>query len=289
MVLRRIFDDEFQTAVGRLRVAGAGTEAVAPLLAALVGMVRPRRVLEVGMGYTTPFLAAALAAVQEQSSAESAALAAKTRRHLAGGGDLQDSWLFGDPPLVSPEFHLSSYLPCLVAVDNLSLAGSSAGQVADVLAELHLDHLVTVVNRDLHEAVEALPAHCTPIDFAWVDAWECLYFFDHYWELINPDGGLVAMHYLLTYPEGEAVLRYLKKFQQAHPTEVEITSLLEPHKLMQNSVTLLRRTSGLVNRDHVGTAGHVRYTEALTRAAGTHARMATESSNTPAIAGSDQR
>ena len=55
----------FRRAVSRLRVSVAGTEAVAPLLAALIELRRPRRVLEVGMGYTTPFLAEALAYMRQ--------------------------------------------------------------------------------------------------------------------------------------------------------------------------------------------------------------------------------
>jgi predicted O-methyltransferase YrrM len=250
--------------VAPLRVPGAGTEVVAPLLALLVELARPQRVLEVGMGYTTPFLAAALESVRRQVAAEGAALAAKTHRCQ---GELDDDWLYAEPALAAPGYHLGEYAPSLVAVDNLSLADSSAAGVRTVLATLGLDDLVTVVNRDLTEAATALPATFHPIDFAWVDAWECLYFFDHYWDLINPDGGLVAMHYLLTYPEGEAVLRYLRKFQQANPGELEVVSLLEPHKLMQNSITLLRRTSGLAHRGDLGAAGHVRYGAELTAAA----------------------
>ncbi len=267
MVPQRVFDARFQTAVRRLRTAGAGTEVMAPLLAMLVQLLRPRRVLEVGMGYTTPFLAAALAEVREQACVESAGLAEKTRRELAAGNALGETWLLAEPPLVSPEFHLGPYEPRLVAMDNLSLEDSSAKHVTDVLAELRLDEFVTVVNSDLSAAAEVLPEHIRPIDFVWIDAWECLYFFDHYWEWVDPDGGLVAMHYLMTYPEGEAVLRYLKKFQQAHPNELEIMSLFESHKLTQNSVTLLRRTTRLTDRARTGTAGRVRFTEELTQTA----------------------
>jgi hypothetical protein len=216
------------------------------------------------MGYTTPFLAAALDSVRRRVAAEGAALAAKTRRCQ---GELDDAWLYAQPALAAPAYHLGEYAPSLVAVDNLSLADSSAAGVRTVLAALGLDDLVTVVNRDLTEAAADLPPAFGPIDFAWVDAWECLSFFDHYWDLINPDGGLVAMHYLLTYPEGEAVLRYLRMFQRANPGELEVVSLLEPHKLMQNSITLLRRTSGLAHRSDLGAAGHVRYGAELTAAA----------------------
>ena len=35
---------------------GMGTESVAPFLRSLIQMVRPQRILEIGAGYTTPFL-----------------------------------------------------------------------------------------------------------------------------------------------------------------------------------------------------------------------------------------
>jgi predicted O-methyltransferase YrrM len=260
-------DPAFHAAVARLRVPGMGTEVVAPLLANLVALTRPARVLEVGMGYTTPFLAAALADTSRRVKAERAALASKTSRYLDANGELDDSWLFDEPPLLTPESFVEQYRPALVAVDNLSIEESSAGLAWDVVRELGLDRWVTVVNADLRDCVERLPEDFHPIDFAWVDAWECLYFFDHFWELINPDGGLVVMHYLMTYPEGEAVLRYVREFQRAHPGELETLNLLESHKLIQNSVTVLRRTSGLRERRYAGRGGKVRYTPELLAAA----------------------
>lgn len=256
-------DDGFRTAVGRLRVPGMGTEVVAPLLATLIQLRRPRSVLEVGMGYTTPFLAAALRDVEAQVLAESEALAAKTRPYLADGTGLDEDWLYAEPSLATPSFYLEPYQPRFVAVDNLSIADSSAGRVMEVLRELDLEQRVTVVNADLKDCVELLPDDFTPIDFAWVDAWECLYFFDNFWDLINPDGGLVAMHYLMTYPEGEAILRYIAKFQQAHPGELEIVNLLESHKLMQNSVTILRRTSAVEKRRYATAGGKFTYSDEL--------------------------
>ncbi|MFD7614918.1 hypothetical protein [Streptomyces sp. NPDC059828] len=240
--------DAFDTAVSRLRVPGMGTEVVAPLLANLVRMTRPRRVLEVGMGYTTPFLAAALAESEALFEEESAALAAKTRPYLDGGAELDETWLNAEPPLAVPAQYLEPYRPRLVAVDDLSIADSSAGRVKEVLDELGLTDRVTIVNAPLQECRALLPEDFTPIDFAWVDAWECLFFLDHFLDLINPDGGLIALHYLMTYPEGEAILRYLDRMVRSRPGELEVMNLLEPHKLVQNSVTLIRRTGGAPRR-----------------------------------------
>ncbi|MFD4375308.1 hypothetical protein [Streptomyces sp. NPDC058486] len=260
----------FARAVARLRVPGMGTEAVAPLLAGLIRMTRPRRVLEVGMGYTTPFLAAALAEVREQADEESRLLAAKTRPYLGSGAPLDDDWLRAAPALAAPASYLEPYRPRFVAVDDRSIPESSAGRVEDVLAELGLGGQVTVVDAPLREAAGLLPDGFEPIDFAWVDAWDCLYFLDHFLDRIDPAGGVVVLHYLMTYPEGEAILRYLAGLQRARPGELEVLNLLEPHKLRQNSVTLIRRTAVAPPR-LAGPGGRIRYDGELRAHATAHA------------------
>jgi predicted O-methyltransferase YrrM len=259
----RATDERFRAAVETLRVPAMGTDAAAPLLHALLKLVRPERVLEVGMGYTTPFLASALSEIAEEAQVEAQALAAKTRPYLEGGTPLDDDWMHGAPALLAPEFYDSTYRPRLVAVDDWSIPESSSPRVLDVLRKLGLADLVTVVNADLRECDRHFPADFTPIDFAWVDAWECLYFFDHFWDLINPDSGLVAMHYLMTSPEGDAFLRYLSAQQEMRPGEFEVVNLLEPHKLSQNSVTILRRTSAVVPRTYAKPGARMDYGERL--------------------------
>jgi predicted O-methyltransferase YrrM len=267
MAAPEVSDPEFRAAVAKLRAPGMGTEVVAPLLAQLVRLNRPRRVLEIGMGYTTPFLAAALAQNEREAALEAEALAAKTRAHLAGGAELDDVWAYTEPPLLAPSFYAEPHRPRFVAVDNLSIEASSAGRVLDVLTRLGLDDRVQVVNADLRDCADLLPDDLFPIDLAWVDAWECLYFFERFWERINPDGGLVVMHYLMTYPEGEAILDYFAEVQRSRPGELEMVNLLEPHKLGQNSITVLRRTSAVRPRPYGGPGGALRYSAGLHREA----------------------
>ncbi|GGX80049.1 class I SAM-dependent methyltransferase [Streptomyces minutiscleroticus] len=249
---------DFDTAVAALRVPGMGTETIAPFLANLVDITRPRRVLEVGMGYTTPFLAAALDRTSRRVRQESVALAAKTRSYLSSETPLDDAWLRAEPPLAAPASYLEPYRPVFVAVDDGSIAESSARQVAQVLDDLGLTHQVTIVDAPLRACDAALPPDFEPIDLAWVDAWDCLYFLDHFLDRINPEGGVAVLHYLMTYPEGEAILRYLAGLQRSRPGELEILNLLEPHKLRQNSVTMIRRTSGRPPR-YAGPGGRIRY------------------------------
>lgn len=261
MAITDIHGDRFRAASAKLLIPGMGTELVAPILAMLVQFARPRRVLEVGMGYTTPFLAAALADVERQVRVEAEALVGKTKAYLDDEVALDERWVNAEPALLAPAFYRDPYRATLVAVDDLSIEESSAPAVQGVLEELDLLDRVTIVNADLHDCRELLPEDFAPIDLAWVDAWECLYFFDHFWDLINPHGGLVVMHYLMTYPEGETILDYLAKVQRMRPGELEILNLLEPHKLAQNSLTVLRRTTAGKPRSYSEPGGDLAYEE----------------------------
>ena len=247
---RTLSDPRFRALVSTLRVPGMGTEAVAPYLAALIHFLRPQRVLEVGRGYTTPFIAGALQEVEELVRAETRELAGKTQPYLDGGRALDEEWLYAEPSFARPGYYLDSYQPEFVAVDDLSIMESSADRVGTVLKELGLDETVTVIDSPLALCDPLLPESFDRIDLAWVDAWECLYFIDHFWERINPDGGVVLMHYLMSYPEGEAILEYLRTIQQSKPGEMEIVNLLEPHKMAQNSITMIRRVDGYQSADY---------------------------------------
>ena len=221
---------DFTTEVGRLFVPRMGTERVAPLLYELVRMVRPRTVLEIGSGYTTPFLARALEQVRADSERERERLVAA---HSAAAPE-------DELVLLRREYYERSYEPHLVVVDDFSIEDSSASSVRVVLDSLHFSIDVTHINASAKDAKERLPSHAVPFDLVWVDAWECMYVFENYWPLIAVNG-VLAMHYLVGYPEGEAVIEYIKATQQLHPDRMECLSLVEPHKAAQHSITLVRR------------------------------------------------
>jgi len=224
-----------------------GTEEVAPLLYHLVRFCRPRRLLEVGMGYTTPFIARALQDNRRAAEMEARGLAAKTQGYLATGAQLDEEWLRADPVLAAPAFHLSGYRPSFLAIDNLQSPISTAGQVGEVLDGLGLADVVTVLRSPLEEALLRLPQGFLPFDFVWLDLNDKTAFFERWWNLVDPAGGIVLVHFLLTHASGEAVLEQIRSIQAARPRELEMVSLLEPHKLGQNSLTLIRRTGRYVD------------------------------------------
>jgi predicted O-methyltransferase YrrM len=266
---------EFLRSVAPLSVPSSGTDRVAPMLYHLVQFARPARVLEIGMGYTTPFLAQALRDLDDTVESESEALAAKSAQYEQDERALDEAWLEQPPALASPEFYLAPYEPELVAVDDLSSGKSSARHVGSILEDLGLADLVTTVDSKLADLPESTdPAFVTPFDLVWLDAWDCLTFFEECWHLVSPGGGLLVMHYLLTYPEGAAILEYLKSCQRTQPGSFELVSILEPHKLAQNSITVLRRTDGYADANHAP-GGAVRFTPELHEAARNHAHSRT--------------
>lgn len=224
-----------------------GTEAAAFVLYGLVRMARPRNVLEVGLGYTTPFLACALADAREEFEAD--------RRLLADPG--QD-----DPRLevLIPPFYRQDYRPRLIAIDDFSLEDSSAPKVVEVLKALELDGIVRVCEGNFRGHSKRLAPGDLPLDFVWFDCGgprDYVDFIGEYWPLINADHGMLVLHFTYWTVEmrrgGETlpamisspIIDEIKRQQAAGgiAARFEMLSLLEPHKSRQGSVTLVRKLS----------------------------------------------
>lgn len=219
--------DEFLAHVEKLAVPEMGTDATAPLLYWLIRTVRPRTVVEVGMGYTTPFLAQAL---------RDNVTAVADERNLLGHPDGPVR-----QPLAHRKYYDEPYLPQLVCIDRMTDPTSSAPRVWQVLDELGIRDVCEVLEGDMQGQADNVRERLGLVDFAWIDTWDTLAFVREYWDLINPAGGILAVHYLMTYPQGRAVLRYIESLRGLEGGRLEVTNLLEPHRLAQNSTTLVRR------------------------------------------------
>jgi predicted O-methyltransferase YrrM len=241
-------DAEFLEAVGALQAPKMGTELMAPLLYSLVRSARPRSVLEVGMGYTTPYLARALADNRADFLREREALGHKARAWLADPERHPRQWMEAEPTYAAPQYYCRDHLPMLYAIDDLSADWSSAPRVEEVLRRLGLDPLVSLAREDFRGHLPRIPRRHLPFDLAWFDCGSRPHyfaFFEEYWSAIRDDGGLVILHWTLTQRDNGALVAELKrKMAVPGPGEYELISLLEPHKLAQNSFTAIRKTAG---------------------------------------------
>ncbi len=240
-------DARFHEAVAPLLAPGMGTEQMGPLLYSLVRFTRPRSVLEVGLGYTSPYLAQAL----KDNIAEIA----------------EDKTVLGEPDgdprksLLSAEYYASPYAPTLHAIDDFSVESSSAGRVLEVLKTLGLDSLVASHEGDFRGFSRKMPRSSFPLDFVWFDCGgppEYVDFLNEYWPLINQDHGLLLLHYtywnLTVNFEGVdhtkaicgSIANEIKRQQMAagFDARFEVLSLMEPHKTRQGSVTMVRKLAG---------------------------------------------
>lgn len=245
-----MLDKSFLDAVGVLYDPGLGTEHVAGLLYSIVRMTRPSSMLEIGLGYTTPFLLQALHDnIQEY---------AEDQRRLARAAP-DDSRL----EVLRAEAHADTYTPTLLAVDDLSDTQTTASQVPQVISALGLDHLLRFHHGSFQGLTSTLEPPVLPFDFVWFDCGgpqEYAEFLAEYWSHITPDGGTLLIHYTYWHMptirhrrtgsprtpgklEPSAMLHEIKRQHgrlglDAH---FEVASLVEPHKSRQGSVTLIRR------------------------------------------------
>jgi predicted O-methyltransferase YrrM len=249
---------DFAAALAMVASPRMGTELMGPLLHSLVCSVRAAAVLEVGGGTTTLYLLDALAENARRHESELRMLEAKQRLYDPSwtgdegaaerdGGALL-TWLEADPPLALPEYYTQPYRPRCVSVDNLSSPFSAASRVREAAARAGLAHLLDQRCCDFRDVPSVAEDPEEVFDLAWFDCGgygEYRDFLDLYWDKVRADGGMLVLHYTLTVPNHERVLAELQSQRETGVRgEFEMLSLLEPHKLMQNSVTLIRRAAG---------------------------------------------
>ena len=222
-----------------------GTEHVAPLLYSLIRMLRPRRVLEVGLGYTSPFIAQALKHNIDEYNADKAIL----------DGTISDN---SRQFVLKENYYQQEYNPKHIAIDDYSIEGTSAPKVLEVVKTLGLESLVEVCVSDFRGYSKKINKSLLPLDLVWFDCGsrhEYIDFLHEYWDLINPDHGLLLLHF--TYwdapqlrqngDQSKVVLSSIaneikrQQLKSGLNSEFEVLSLLEPHKSRQGSITQIRK------------------------------------------------
>lgn len=224
-----------------------GTEHVGPLLYSIVSMLRPSSVLEVGAGYTTLFLAQALADAAAEARGDRNLIRTRTTSDRA---DLLSARAADD------------YQPHLYVIDNLRHPHTSAGRVPEALARLGLSDHTQFIDSRFAGASDRLPPRARPLDFVWFDCGAAqengMTFLEEYWPLLRVNGGVLALHSMhvpiRTGSSDRAATMVpsalLNELSRRHAEEgrqraFEILSLVEPHKAAQGDLTLIRKLGPL--------------------------------------------
>ena len=189
---------------------GMGTEDIAPFLRSMVQMVRPNRVLEIGAGYTTPFLLEGL---------------------------VNNERVFDDGNLDEPYFANYSYDPKLVVIDDMSQGDvNKKPGMKHILESPYVEFINGLFQGKSHQILEKYGK----FDFVWFDCGsfeEYEDFLKEYWSLCS---NYLFFHY--TYSDGAPNIK-LKTLLSRITDEPFRLDIIEPHKKRQGSITIIKKQS----------------------------------------------
>ena len=187
---------------------GMGTEVVAPFLRSMVQMLRPNRILEIGAGYTTPFLLEGL---------------------------VNNEQVFDDGNLDEDYFKNYAYDPRLVVIDDMSLGDIKNKPGMD--AVMQSQYIEFVEGRFQHQSKKIYKKY-GEFDFVWFDCGgskDYEDFLNEYWFLCS---GYIFFHF--TYSNG-IPNQNLKTILSTIANEPFRIDVIEPHKKRQGSITIIKK------------------------------------------------
>ena len=194
-----------------------GTESVGPLLRSLVRMVRPNRILEIGAGYTTPFLLEGLEKNEE---------------------------LFDDgSECLNKEYvknHKENYDPKFVIIDDKSF-----GEFKKDFNNIDSKYVEFIEGKFQGKSQKLFDTYGS-FDFVWFDCGgpkEYDTFMREYWDICSE---YVIFHY--TYYQGKPtmnlgmVMQHITGHEQlSGASNVQRMDFIEPHKEGQGSITMFKK------------------------------------------------
>jgi len=188
---------------------GMGTENIAPFLKAMVQMTRPARILEIGAGYTTPFLLEAL---------------------------VKNVKLLQTVDQIFGQSTTSRYDPKLVVIDDVPLfeLGKRPG-----MKEIIESKYTEIIEGLFQGKAMRLKEKYGEFDFVWFDCGEVQEyeaFFSEYWSICSR---YIFFHYTFTNGKGNQKLDTILKYL---PESSTMMNIVEPHKFRQGSVSIIKKT-----------------------------------------------
>ena len=240
-------ESEYLRHVSALYSPGYGTEHMSKIIHAVVRFIRPMVVLEIGVGYTTPFILRALGENEADVQRERE-LFSLMQRHGEAQGIMMEHPAIDD----RLPFYSMPYTPRLFAIDDYSLETLDFAQAMDAIRALGLESRLKLVKSSFVGAAPKLGLARGELDMIWFDAKSShgtlADFLIEYWPLLRSDGGVLLVHFTAGYDkEGKAWwiidIRDLiiRLGLETNAEGLEQLQLVEPQKYRQGAVTMIRR------------------------------------------------
>jgi tetratricopeptide (TPR) repeat protein len=188
--------------------AGMGTENVGGFLRAMAQMLRPKNILEIGAGYTTPFLLEALI----------------NNERVYDDGNLEPSY-----------FKDYVYDSKLVVIDNMSLGELSKKPGMDQIIS---SKYIEFVEGNFEGKADILGEKYGDFDFVWFDcggSTEYKIFMDEYWDICSD---YIFFHFTYSNGSPNELRDIILNNVTGNPS---IFDIVEPHKRRQGSITMVRK------------------------------------------------
>jgi len=189
--------------------AGMGTENVGGLLRAMAQMLRPKNILEIGAGYTTPFLLEAL---------------------------INNERVYDDGNLDPLYFKDYVYDSKLVVIDNMSL-----GELRKKpgMKQIISSKYIEFVEGNFEGKAGMLAEKYGDFDFVWYDCGgsaEYKVFMDEYWDICSD---YIFFHFTYSSGSPNQLRDIILNNVTGNPS---IFDIVEPHKSRQGSITMVRKS-----------------------------------------------
>ena len=145
-----MLNDEFTEAAKELESPEMGTEVIAPLIYNLIMFQRPRRVLEIGAGFTSLYILKALFDNDELIQAEN-----------------RNS---NSTSLINNQYYENEIRPAqLHVIDNVRNSLTTAGKLSGIAKNLGLHNLLTFHKADFLNYSSQFSKEELPFDLLWLD------------------------------------------------------------------------------------------------------------------------
>ena len=188
--------------------AGMGTENVGGFLRAMAQMLRPKNILEIGAGYTTPFLLEAL---------------------------INNERVYDDGNLDPSYFRDYIYDSKLIVIDNMSLGELSKKPGMDQIIS---SKYIEFVEGNFEGKADILGEKYGAFDFVWFDCGgsaEYKIFMDEYWDICSD---YIFFHFTYINGSPNELRDIILNNVTGNPS---IFDIVEPHKRRQGSITMVQK------------------------------------------------